>query len=382
MRSRSGQFVVTGVPATARFLSYTITNVVDYVRLDPAVLTVTCERIKESLLTELDLADAWQGMLSLRIFPVREDDESVRFTSVRYKDGWGYGLELPEWILRNRLVAAVVQAVLTEVANRKCRERAAELPAWLVEGMSAYLLANNRDGLILEPATRILKRHPPEESIAKIREALRAHSALTLDELSWPSNDAGPLYTDCAHLFVHELLHLNSGRRCMAEMVASLGQHYNWQITFLAAFKPHFRRLVDVDKWWSLTVAHVIGRDPMSVWPLDQTLTQLGQTLVTPMQLRVKTGELPGTTAVNLQRIISEWDARRQEPLLAQKISQLQALRLRSPPEALDVIDGYMLALQSRLKKRASKADLIRRLNDLDAQRVKLSPLQATRVDG
>jgi hypothetical protein len=381
LRSRSGQFLVTGLPATPRFASYSITNRVDYVRLDPAVLAVSCERVKEALLDELDMADAWQSPLNIRIFPVRHDNEPVRFTSIRYRDAWSYALEVPEWVPRARLVTAVVQAVLGEIANRRSQERAAELPTWLLEGLTTYLLANNPDGLILEPATRTMKRHAAAQSLAPVREALRAHSALTLDQLSWPKEEPDIVYTHCAHLFVHELLELRGGRRSMAQMVWRLGEHYNWQTTFLTAFSPHFHRLVDLDKWWALSVAHVTGRDPMSLWPLEQALAHLDQILATPMQVRLKTSGLPGTTQVSLQNIMAEWEDKRQEPLIAQKISLLQALRLRAPPEALEAIDGYMLTLQSRLRGRLNKADTIRRLNDLDAQRMKLSPPQAAQVD-
>ena len=368
LRSRSGQFIVSGIPTVPRFLSYTFTNSADWVRLEPAALAVTCERIKEALLNELELSDQWHSPVSIRIFPVRTDNQPVQLTSTCYRDGWTYALEMPDWIMRSRLVIAVTQAVLTEIANRKARDRGAELPLWLLEGMPAYLMANNKDSLILEPATRIVRRHAFQESIAPIRDALRASSALTLNELSWPKADADPVYTHCAHLFVHELLHLRGGRRCMADMVTRMAEHYNWQTTFLASFNTHFGALVDVDKWWALAIANVTGRDPMSLLPLDQVLSHLEQSLFTPMQIRGTNSVLPGTTEVKLQTIIAEWDDKRQAPLLTQKISQLQALRLRSPPEALPVIDGYMLAVQNRLKRRTGKAETIRRLNELDIQ--------------
>ena len=381
MRSRSGQFVVSGLSVAPRFISYALTNQMDYVRLDPAVLAVSCERIKEALLSELDLPDGWQSQVNVRIFAVRADNESVRFTCIRYKDAWGYGLEVPEWILRARLVTAVVQAVLTEVANRQATERTAELPAWLLEGMTAYLLANNPDGLTLEPATRTMRRHGTEESLAPVRQTLRTRTALTLDQLSWPKEDVDSVYTHCAHLFVHELLSLRGGGRSMAQMVARLAENYNWQITFLTAFGGHFRGLIEVDKWWALTVAHVTGRDPMSLWPLDEAFAHLDEALTTSVQVRGTNSALPGTTQAKLQSIMAEWDDKRQESFLAQKVSHLQAVRLRSPPEALEVIDGYMIALQNRLRKRVSKADTIRRLNDLDAQRVKLSRPRPAQVD-
>ena len=112
----------------------------------------------------------------------------------------------------------------------------------------------------------------------------------------------------------------------------------------------------------------------MSQWPLEQALAQLDQILTTSMEVRVTNSELPGIAAVKLQTIMAEWDDKRQAPLLAQKVSQLQALRLRSPPEALGIIDGYLLTLQNRLRKRLSKPEAIRRLNDVDVQRLKLNP--------
>ncbi|HTD88729.1 MAG TPA: hypothetical protein VK850_19315 [Candidatus Binatia bacterium] len=381
LRSRSGQFVVTGIPATPRFLSYMFTNSADWVRLDPSALAVTCDRIKEALLGEIDLADQWQSAVHIRLFPMRDDNEPVQFTSVCYRDGWGYELEMPDWIMRARLVTAVSQAVLTEIANRKAHGRGVELPRWLVEGTTACLMANNPDSLILEPTMRTVKRHAHQEAVAPIREALRTHSALTLDQLSWPHDESDPIFTHCAHLFVHELLHLRGGRRCMAELVTRLGENYNWQTTFLAAFSPHFQALIEVDKWWALMVAHVTGRDPMSLLPLEHALKHLEQTLLTPMQVRGTNTVLPGTAEAKLQNIITEWDDRRQAPLLTQKISQLQALRLRSPPEALALIDGYMLTLQNRVKKRMTRPDAVRRLNDLDIQRMRLNPSPAAQVD-
>ena len=380
LRSRSGQFIVTGIPSVPRILSYTFTNSVDWVRLDPAALAVSCERIKEVLLGELELADYWQSPLNIRIYPVREDNEPVQFTSICFRDGWGYELEMPDWIMRSRLVTAIAQAVLTEIANRKATERAAEFPPWLIEGLSAYVIANNRDSLILEPTMRTVKRQVHSESVAPIREALRTRSALTLDQLSWPRDDADALYTHCAHLFVHELLHLRGGRRSMADMIARLAENYNWQTTFLSAFSPHFQGLIEVDKWWALAVAHLTGRDPMSLLPLDTVLTHLEQTLATSIQVRGTNSVLPGPTEVKLQTLVSEWEDRRLTPLLTQKISHLQALRLRSPAEALAVIDGYMLALQSRVKKRASKSETIRRLNEMDVQRLRLNPPQAAQA--
>jgi hypothetical protein len=387
LRSQSGQFVVRGLPVSVPLASSATQVQAESVRLDPAVLAIVCERIKHALLEELALPDNWRGSIQLNLHPYRHDNEQVQVTSVRFQNGWSYFLELPEVLPRARLLRAVVQALLSEIANRRSGERAAELPWWLIEGMPAYLQANDPGILTPQLATRISKRHLHEEPLKSVRELLRNRAALTLDELSWPSDQLldgtdFDLFQACSQLFVHELLRLRDGRKCLGRMVLSAADHLNWQTTFLDAFKAPFPRLIDADKWWALTVAHLAVRDPMSVWPLPETLAQLRSILVTPVQTRTIATALPTASEVELHTVVAEWDATRCEPLLSQKLMQLQALRLRAAPQALAVLDGYLLALQQYLygasKTSASKAeiippnrktDLLRRITQLDALR-------------
>jgi len=97
---------------------------------------------------------------------------------------------------------------------------------------------------------------------------------------------------------------------------------------------------------------------------------------------------MPVNATVNLQRILEEWEFSRQQPVLAQKVHQLQGLRLRGAPELTGLIDGYMKALTSYLNSASTVAggspgarsrsdasaqiahnNASRRLDDLDAQR-------------
>lgn len=390
LRSQSGQFIVRGLPVSVPLGSSSTQVEGESVRLDPAVLAVGCERIKHALLEELALPDNWRGSIHLNLHPYRHDNEVVQVTSVRFQNGWSYFLELPEVLERTRLVRAVVQALLSEIANRRSVERAAELPWWLIEGMPAYLRANDPGILNLQLATRISKRHGPDESLKSVRKLLRSRAALTLDELSWPSErliDGTDLhlFQVCSHLFVHELLRLREGGKCLGRMVVSAADNLNWQTTFLRAFHASFPRLIDADKWWALTVAHVAARDPMSVWPLAETLAQLRNILVTPVQTRTIATALPTSAEIELRTVVTEWDVSRCEPVLRQKLMQLQALRLRAAPQALPIIDGYLLALQQYLYGAAKmagskaeiiapnrKAELLRRVAQLDALRERL----------
>ena len=52
------------------------------------------------------------------------------------------------------MIRAIVQTLLLEVANRQARERSAEIPLWLAEGLTQHLLAAAEADLVLEPQAR------------------------------------------------------------------------------------------------------------------------------------------------------------------------------------------------------------------------------------
>src|SRR5262245_33148214 len=103
LRSRSGQFVVRGLPVGAPFFTNAAASAVSYVRLDPAALLVSCERIKDALLAELDMRDRWRGKIYISLHPVREDNEPINILSVHHPEGWNYHVDLPEMVDRSRL---------------------------------------------------------------------------------------------------------------------------------------------------------------------------------------------------------------------------------------------------------------------------------------
>src|SRR6266571_4635678 len=95
LRSHSGQFLVRGLPLSAPFLTPATNAQVSYVRLDPALLAVSCERIKSALLAELAVKDLWRAKIFISLHPVADDHEPIIVTSMRYADGWSYRLEIP-----------------------------------------------------------------------------------------------------------------------------------------------------------------------------------------------------------------------------------------------------------------------------------------------
>jgi hypothetical protein len=301
-------------------------------------------------------------------------------------------LELPERVDRALLIKTMVQVLLMEIVNRRAHDGAVELPPWLGEGLAAHLRAGVLSSLALEPETRLVGRQRSHDPLAGVRERLRAVLPLNLNELNWPtaaqlSGDGLDVYKNCAHLFVHELLRLKYGRECLTEMLLLLPESLNWQTSFLGAFRPHFPRLIDADKWWALTVVHVTGRDPFSIWSREETWRQLEEILATPIQVRLQPGELPISIPVKLQNVMAEWDYDRQAPLLWQKVNHLQALRLRAAQELTDLIESYRQALDFYLQRHRSPAqapsapkktpfdhamtlnETVKKLDELDARR-------------
>jgi hypothetical protein len=401
IQSQTGQFVVRGLPQTPLRVPASMQTNLSCVRLDPSVLVVSCERVKQALLEELDLPDRWRDRVLIFLHPVAHDRQAILVKATRFREGWFYRLDMPELVDNARLLKVIVQVLLLEIANRRARDKTVELPPWLAEGLAAQLEATAGATLALEPYTGIVQAGRRSDPLRTVRETLRRRTPLTLDELSWPSDvmfsDQNlEVYRSCAHLFVHSLLRLRHGRECLQEMLLMQPEYLNWQTAFLGCFRSHFTRLIDVDKWWALSVVHLTGRDPFSVWPRDESWRQLDELLNTPVQVRVQTNDLPMFSAVKLQGVIAGWDDARQVALLTDKINRLLALRLRVAQDFAELVDQYRQVLESYLQRRSSRrlgprstemtathrnvsaSAAIRRLDALDRLRESLRPVPAT----
>ena len=391
VRSQSGQFIVRGLPMAVYSSGYS-TSAVQYLRLDPTLTAVSLERIREAISDELTLKDRWRGLITVTTIPVEEDNPTVQITSVHYADGWGYRVAFPERIDRERFIKVAVQVILLEIANRNAITREAELPLWFAEGLSFHLQNRALSTLALEPETRNVGRQLRSDPLRSAREVLRRRPALRFDELSMPlaehtTDENFEVFRACSQVFVQELLRLRNGRDCLREMLLRLPSNLNWQTTFLQAFNEHFQRLIDVDKWYSLSIASVAGRDQLSRWPLETTWKQLDEILATPVEVRVTASELPIQTSVNLQRIVTEWAFDRQQPVIAQKVTRLQALHPRAAQELAELVQDYAKVLEAHANGRSFKLpatvaeptdiskfparirNLVRDLDNLDARR-------------
>lgn len=373
VRSLSGQFVVYGgrLPSTATAPPSVFTNLT-YIELESSLVAVSCERIKQALWTELEITGQWSGNVHLTLRAAQGEDDPVTIISDRFPKGWSYRLELPHFVGRQRFVRAIVQTLLQERANRHAGSRSAEIPFWLTEGLTRHL-QDARAGELLLPAPRwgwrgldispVVIEDRRRDPLESARQRLREHPPLSLEELSWPtaeklSGDAGEVFGSSAQLFVTELLRLKGGRDCLRAMLDELAGCYNWQTAFFRAFRQHFTRQLDLEKWWDLQLVHFTGRDPSQLWTVEDSWQKLGQILRAPVEVRRATNELPAHTDVSFQAVIREWDSVRQSPVLNGKLRDLELARLRVAPELIELVEGYHQALANFMRHRG-QTDLV-----------------------
>jgi hypothetical protein len=389
------QFVVTGPKLGSVAPSLSTSANATRILLDPALVAVSCERIKQAILREFGMRDEWRGKIFVNLQMRWKPDAQILVTSAFGAGRWSYRIEAPNEVEKGRFLRVIVQVLLLEMANRNAGARQSEVPFWLTEGITARLRATALPGLVLEPQTTIVGTVVNHDPFAEARQLLRTRTPLTLDELSWPKpaqleGESGRLYQGCAQLFVSELLRLRNAPACMRDMLGLLPQYFNWQTAFLRAFGAHFSRLVDVEKWWTLTLVQFTGRDPTRFWTRHESLDQLDAILVTPAQVRSSKSQLPSATKVPLQTVIQIWQSQRQLPVLREKIGQLQALRLRVPQNLVLVVDAYRVVLDSYVQKRSNVGvspseknqqvanarvlvrETVKQLNALDARREQL----------
>jgi hypothetical protein len=367
VRSQSGQFVVSRARrgAWAPAASALATNA-QFLELEPALLVVSCERIKQAMTRELGLATPWRGKIHIRLRTATGAEDPITVTLEQFRDGWDYRVDLPDVVERARLVRVLVEVLLLETANQHASGRSTELPPWLAVGFAERLLSASEWSLLFPPprvrvgafalGPMVVTNRADPLATARVR--LREQSPLTLQELSWPterdfSGETRAAYRASAQLLVSELLHLPGGAACFRDLLKELPQYFNWQTAFLKAFHPHFARLLDLEKWWSLRSVSFAGRDPAHPWPVAESWRKLDEALHLPAQVRAAANQLPsGAASIPLQMIVSEWDSVRQTAALRGRLQQLDLLRQHLAPELLPLLTDYRRVLAGYLEGR------------------------------
>jgi hypothetical protein len=419
MGSASGQFFVSARSLTLSPRSVDLAGAPEMLTLEPALLAVSCDRVKKALLRQLDMRDQWQGKIFVVLRPARSADDPIAIAPERLGGNWDCGVELPDALNRNRFVETIVRACLLEIANRNARDRPAEIPEWLARGLTRQLIGSSEMKLILPPplpGENVFNvphmtmdftdaPHAPGDHtrmlnpLAEAAAILRTNAPLTFDQLSWPtdeqlSDENADVFGSNAQLFVNELLHLPNGPAALHAMVAELPDYLNWQLAFLDAFRAKFQEPLDVEKWWALDLADFSGRDLMHLSTPEESWNQLNAIFQFPIEVQI--GEAPPMrTDITFQTIIRGWSRTPLLQMLKKKLWELDLLRLRVAPDFIPLVDGYRETLQNYYKKRSASlkilagtgpipdkavAEALERLDALDAKRADMQPQPQTPV--
>jgi len=366
VQSRSGQFLVSGqAPNRANRVASVLATNSEFLELEPTLLVVSCERIRQAVARELGLTDSWKGRIHINLFPVGSPADPITIAAEQSRGEWNYRMQLPNVVERRRLMRGLLQVLLAEVANRNATGQSAELPAWLTVGLAEHLLASAGAELLFPPPrarggglpVRTLTVERPRDPLAAAREHLNKHLPCTLQELSWPTEqdftgDTAETFRASAHLLVTELIQLKNGPACFRRWLRELPQHLNWQTAFLKAFHEHFGRLLDAEKWWALQTIYFTGRVATRSWPAAESLRKLDEAIHVPTQVRTAKGELPAAETVSLQTVIGEWSFDHQKMALGARVQQLELLRQRVLPDLFPLAENYRSLLAGYLQQR------------------------------
>ncbi len=334
------------------------------VRLDADVLLLTAERVKALLQGELGFSSDGGNRIRLCLFPATRPDHLIRVISTLVPNGWEYQVEIPDQVESRTLTRALVHSVLLELANRRQGPKAAELPLWIVEGLTAHLLAVTGSDLVIGSVPigkmmRIVRERRGLDYLAGAREILRNSRPLSFSELGHPpvetlTGGALASYQACAHLFVYELLRLKNGPAHLVATIRELPNCWNWETAFLRGFATEFRRMLDVEKKWSVDVVAFTARDPSQVWSTVLCLDRLEEILAVQVAVRVAADQLPEKRTWKLQQALVEWDFASQATVVKNKLPLLEVLQMHSPQEVASLVNEYRQTLATYLLNRSA----------------------------
>lgn len=404
-RSISGQFIASG-PAQFSKLACEPRVAADtnLVRLQPALLAVSAERIKDSLYHRLEISGQvpQRGQIYLVVHPAESLDENVTIFSRLTAADDNYRADLPDVLSRRRFTRALTGVILLEYANRQAQSRSAEIPAWLTDGLAEEMLAAGSPETILSvpdkvvnglPVTRINATERGMDPLAPTRRVLERVPPLTFEQLTWPTagqldGDDGGAYRASAQLFVDDLLKIKTGPLRLRTMLESLPRDYNWQTAFQSAFREMFPRPLDLEKWWALQLADFAAHDRGPGWTLAVSRARLDELLSVPVEMRATSNSLPAHSEISLQAVILNLDAAQQQAILQTRLNNLGLAQLRMAPQLVPLTDSYRRALAAYLgepfvnltgpprsrhvsaaPKKIGAEKTVKRLDALDAQR-------------
>ena len=224
VNSQSGQFMVYGPISPKRRGGILDVNR-DTILIGPDHVAIAADRLRAAMLKRLGIPLFFGGKVKIWLNPTLNPMTTVPVVTVRHLSGYSYELTLPCEIEASKLVRALVQITLLDLANRKPQLRDTEMPFWLTVGLTQILLSkpdlvlvlkkpeSNGREMVAEEVIRTVSRH---DMLFKVRSRLSSRRAFDFSEVAMPSpaHIRGENWKDfqaCSHLLVDRLLALPMG---------------------------------------------------------------------------------------------------------------------------------------------------------------------------
>jgi hypothetical protein len=357
------------------------------VALEAELLAITADRVREAVVGQIPALGVSRNRIHLHLMDQIPNEPVIGIFPTRFNDGWNYRLAVPPVVDRSRLVRALVQVLLLEYAQR-VGEKPAEIPAWLVEGMTQQIFHTVGASLVVNRGSSGWEASVSDLT-GRTRDMLRTNTAPSFHDLTTlapppPGAAAVPFYESCTHFLVRSLLGSPNGKQKFAAFLQMLPLTWNWQTSFRQAFG--FEKMLDVEKWWALVTVEFTTRDQRQAWSPPVSLQRLDELLTTRMEWRASQSALPQTRIVTLQSMLRDVDWTLQRTALNEKISQLTYTAPHLAPQigalALEyrkVLDRYVrdrdgsakpsLRMTPEALQQKLVVDTIRRLDTLDIKR-------------
>jgi len=396
--SSTGQFVVYGVPIQQHNQPSSRLAPSAFLKVDPALLAVSCERIKQLLLNYLSAEDRWMGRIHIFVQFTVATNRPVSIESSLFAGRWRYRMLVPDEIEKNKLARALVNVILLEIVNREAGNKMVEVPLWLMEGFTRILLSSSGDNVLLQPQSLILRQEWKRDPVQIAQNEVKISNPLSFEQLSFPEPDtlSRTRWNDfqaSSHLFVMQLLHLPQGQSAMQEMLRILPSYENWQLAFFHAFRRYFRSVLEAEKWWSLVIANLGGQDRLQGWSFAASWSKLDEILRLSVWIQANRNVVPQLSEIPVQQLIEHWDDSIQRPILSGKLNQLKGLRLHAPVHFIPLLDAYVQSFENylyanqsgsgmpkelpQLPVRLLRKEFLRKLAELETRRQTLQPENA-----
>jgi hypothetical protein len=339
------------------------------VEVIPEFLAVTAERVKRAALSEVPALGEARGVVHVGILATAKTDGLIGIASSKFSDGWRYEMAVPRVAEEARLVKGFINVLLLQYANRGA-ERSAELPAWVTEGLAEQLFYSIGPSLVVRRAPTAWESNTRDLQ-HWTREMLRTNATPTFQELTTAAvpvrrTPEESVYLAGTHLLMHAILETPNGKQRFAKFLQMLPRTWNWQTAFMEAFD--FKRMLDVEKWWSLTVIEFTTRDQRQAWSQEMSLRKLDDLVQMRVEFRNATNALPEVRLVDLKTILNEDDPDLQRQAVEGMVSQLKFTSIHMAPAVASIAFGYQKTLEFYLQTHR-RSDTLRRLEGLDQQR-------------